>query len=117
LTSNDLPHGVWLQLDFDKRDTLDNYLFREFRLGNSYSLEKVLGLYPIAELSDEDSKANLIASLQRGDLLIVTFEVSRLKKMYISANPRYKNINVYPAPDTSTKSKFNHKYKTNRPRF
>lgn len=116
-TSIDKPHDVWLQLDFDRRDTLDNYLFREFRVGNSYPLEKVLRLYPIAELSDEDSEDRLIASLHRGDLLIVNFELGNPKKMYISANPRYRNINVYPAPGTSTKSKFNHKYKSNRPRF
>lgn len=41
-TTIDKQHSVWLQLDFDKRDTLDNYVFREFRVGNSYPLEKVL---------------------------------------------------------------------------
>jgi hypothetical protein len=108
---------VWIQLDFDRQDDHDNYLFRRFRLGNAYSLEKVLGLYPIAELNDEHAKERLIASLQKGDLLVVTFETSRPKKMYISANPRYKNINVYPAPSGSIKAKFNHKYKSNRPRY
>ena len=110
--SNQSP--VWLQLDFDKQDDHDNYVFRRFRLGIGYSLEKVLGLYPIAELSDEDAKARLIADLQRGDLLTVTFEVSSPKKMYISANPRYKNINVYPAPDKTRKSKFDRIYRHNR---
>ena len=105
---------AWIQLDFDKQDDHDNYVFRRFRLGNGYSLEKVLGLYPIAELSDEDAKARLIADLHRGDLLTVTFEISRPKKMYISANPRYKNINVYPAPDKTRKSKFDRIYRHNR---
>ena len=114
--NSDQP-AVWIQLDFDKQDDHDNYLFRRFRLGIGYSLEKILGLYPIAELNDENAKARIIAELQRGDLLIVTFEVSRPKKMYISANPRYKNINVYPVPGGSIKAKFNHKYKSNRPRF
>jgi hypothetical protein len=110
--SNQSP--VWIQLDFDKQDDHDNYVFRRFRLGNGYSLEKVLGLYPIAELSDKDAKARLIADLQRGDLLTVTFEVSSPKKMYISANPRYKNINVYPVPDKTRKSKFDRVYRHNR---
>jgi hypothetical protein len=113
-SENSDQSSVWIQLDFSKQDDHDNYLFRRFRFGDSYRLEKALELYPIAELSHEDAKARLIAELQRGDLPIVTFEVNRPKKMYISANPRYKNLNVYPVPEKNRKYKFGRKYKRNR---
>ena len=105
---------IWIQLDFDRQDDHDNYVFRRFRLGDSYALEKILGSSPIAELSDEATKSRLVAELQRGDLLTVTFELSSPKKMYISANPRYKNININPVPEKKRKLKFGQKYRSKK---
>jgi len=88
-------YHAWIQLDFKTKTAMNNYKIRQFRQSHGYDLEKTLSIYPIRELKDRDLKANLIRSLQKGNLHPVTFEKGdKVEKMYIAANPQFKTITI-----------------------
>jgi hypothetical protein len=88
-------YNVWIQLDFSSKTLMNNYKIRQFRPQYGYDLEKNLSMYPLRELKDRDLKANLIRSLQKGNLHPVTFEKGdKVEKMYIAANPQFKTITI-----------------------
>lgn len=90
-------YKAWLKLDFGAKDLHDNHKVKQFGTRYGYELEKVLEKYPIRELQDEKTKADLYRSLQRGNLQLVTFDkAAKSEKMYIEANPMFKTINIYP---------------------
>ena len=47
------------------------------------------------ELANEETRNNLIASLQRGNRQAVTLANETGKKLFIEASPQYKTLNVY----------------------
>jgi len=90
-------YNAWLQLNFDETLPSGNYKTRQFRDHYGYDVAKVLEQYPIRELTQEDVKAGLIRSLQRGNIQQVHFvKKNKTEQVYIEANPRYKTINIYP---------------------
>jgi hypothetical protein len=90
-------YKAWIRLDFGEKDVHDNYKIKQYGLRYGYDLEKVLEKYPIRELQEEKTKAELYRSLQRGNLQTVTFDKpTKSEKMYIEANPMFKTINIYP---------------------
>jgi hypothetical protein len=90
-------YKAWLKLDFGAKDLHDNHKVKQFGTRYGYELEKVLEKYPIRELQDEKTKADLYRSLQRGNLQLVNFDkAAKSEKMYIEANPMFKTINIYP---------------------
>jgi hypothetical protein len=90
-------YKAWIKLDFGEKDVHDNYKIKQYGLRYGYDLEKVLEKYPIRELQQEKTKAELYRSLQRGNRQSVTFDKpAKSEKMYIEANPMFKTINIYP---------------------
>ena len=90
-------YKAWIKLDFGEKDLHDNYKVKQYGLRYGYELEKVLEKYPIRELQQENTKAELYRSLQRGNRQSVTFDKqTKSEKMYIEANPVFKTINIYP---------------------
>jgi hypothetical protein len=94
------PHGVynaWLTLNFREKDSEGNYKLHYSPTKNGYQIEKVLEMYPIRELLDEDLKAALLLFLKAGDCCLVTLDRARKsEKVYIEAIPRLKTIGIYP---------------------
>jgi hypothetical protein len=89
-------YKAWIRLDFGEKDLHDNYKIKQYGSRYGYDLEKVLEKYPIRELQQEKTKAELYRSLQRGNRQSVTFDKpTKSEKMYIEANPMFKTINIY----------------------
>ena len=89
-------YGAWLQLDFKNVSQTGNYEFRKLHDKYGFDLEATLAKYPIKDLKNEESKKELIRSLQRGNLQLATFEMGgREEKLFIAANPEYKTLTAY----------------------
>src|SRR6202012_5626879 len=89
-------YRVWVELDFEERNTHQNYRFRYYRY---YDLEKVLAIYPIEEMTAEATRKPLLASLERGNRHLVTLNAGKPELKWIEANPAEKTIRISsPAP-------------------
>lgn len=87
---------IWVKLDFEKKNEQGNSPFKTFHKEYGFDLQASLQKHPIKELNDPDKRERLISSLNRGNLQAVTFEKSSgEEKGYVSANPQYKNLNIY----------------------
>lgn len=92
------PFNAWVQLDFQEKDKNDNYKVKQYHSGYGYDLDMALSKYPIKEQLDNEQKTKLIKSLEKGNLTQVTFaREGGEDKMYVAANPQYKNIDLYDA--------------------
>lgn len=90
------PFNAWLQLDFQEKDKNDNYKVKQYHSGYGYDLEMTVAKYPIKEQLDAAEKEKLFKSLEKGNLTHVTFaREGREEKMYVTANPQYKTLDVY----------------------
>jgi hypothetical protein len=97
-------YNAWLRLDFTEKDKNDNFKVKQFHSGYGYELEGAVNKYPIKELANDEEKVKLMKSLEKGNLQPVTFmKEGKEEKMFISANPQYKNLNVY---DSNLKNVF-----------
>jgi hypothetical protein len=96
LTSRDgEAYKAWLQLTGPKDDN-GNQKIQQFHSAWGYNVEKSLDKHPIKELGDPTAKADLVKSLEKGNLQSVTFKKDgRDVKMYVEANPKDRNVNVY----------------------
>ena len=93
----DTEYPAWSQLDFSEKNLFGNYKCTEYRENHGYDLEKVLNIYPIVELQDDELKKSLIRSLQRGNIHPVHFiKNNKTEKLFIEANPRNRLINIFP---------------------
>ncbi len=90
------PYNAWLQLDFQEKDKNDNFKVKQYHAGYGYDLEMVMAKYPIKEQLNAEEKTKLMKSLEKGNLTQVTFaREGGEDKMYIAANPQYKNLDLY----------------------
>lgn len=89
--------NAWILLNLsDSKTDHGNYKSRYFGDRFGYDLEKLLSIYPIRELTDQESKVKLIRSLERGNLQLVTFDKSaKSEQLYIEASPATRSINIY----------------------
>jgi len=95
-SAKDEIYNSWVQLDFKQADERGNFKLRHFNEKYGFDLESVLAKHPIKELSNESHRADLIASLKKGNLQSVTFiRDGAEKKHYIEATPQYKSITIY----------------------
>lgn len=100
----DKPYNAWLQLDFNEKDKHDNFKVKQFTAGYGFDLNQVLLKYPIKELANLEQSEKLLKSLHKGNLTAVTFSGEKQEtKMYITANPQYKSLQVY---DSALKRQF-----------
>lgn len=89
-------YDVWMQLDFKNKNEYGNHKQQTYSKEWKYDLDKNLAKHPIKELTDPERKGELIKSLQKGNLQQVTFTgESGEKKMFVEANPKERNVNVY----------------------
>jgi hypothetical protein len=88
--------NAWLQLDFTKNTESGNYQFKQYHQNYGFDLEKTLSKYPIKELNNETYKANLIRSLERGNLQSATFQLNgKEEKIYITPNLAFKTLHAF----------------------
>ncbi|SDE65576.1 hypothetical protein SAMN05216464_108111 [Mucilaginibacter pineti] len=77
-----------LKLDFDKKDDKDNHKYIRYSDSYGYKLEDTLAKVPIREMQDAQQKANLIKSLDRGNLQQVQIDTEQNPgKYYITPDP------------------------------
>ena len=89
-------YKAWVKLDFSEKDTSGNFKRQQFHENYGYNVVDALAKYPIKELMDEKQKEDLVKSLQKGNVQIVTFEKNgTAEKLYVEANPQFKAVNVY----------------------
>jgi len=89
-------YNSWQQLNFSEKDKNDNFKVQPYHDNWKYDLEKSLDKHPIKQLNDAEQKADLIKSLQKGNVQQVTFvKGDKETKMFLEANPKDKNIIVY----------------------
>jgi len=89
----ELEYPAWSELIFNEIDSSGNYKIKEYKEGYRYDLEKVLEMYPIIELQDEQLRKTLIRSLQRGNVHPVYFvKNNKREKVFIEACPKTKSI-------------------------
>lgn len=90
-------YNAWVQMDFKQADAHGNYKLQHYHQNYGYDLEAALARHPIKELSNEQDKDRLIASLQKGNIQSVTFlgEGGSEQKHFVEASPQFKTINVY----------------------
>lgn len=95
-TKDDEKFTAWLQLDFTKIRESGNYEFKQHHQNWGFDLEKKLSEYPIKELNNEKFKADLIRSLERGNLQSATFQVNgKEEKIYLTPLPGFKSLNAF----------------------
>lgn len=89
-------YKAWIQLDLNVKDDKGNFKRQQYHENYGYNLNEVLAKYPVKEILDAKQKEELINSLQKGNVQMVTFvKEGKSEKMYIEADPRYKDINLY----------------------
>lgn len=96
MTKDGIPYNAWLQLDFSQKDAHNNFKINSYGENYGFDLEKTLAKYPIRELATPESTAQAIKSLKKGNLTPITWlEGGVEKKMFLSTNPQFKNLNAY----------------------
>ncbi len=89
-------YNAWLQLDFKNTDKYGNFETKQFHQQYGYNLQTVLEARPIKELANNNTRNQLMESLQRGNRQMVTFESNGKEiKAFIEAAPQYKSLNYY----------------------
>ncbi|WP_410220800.1 hypothetical protein [Pedobacter sp.] len=87
---------AWLKVDFKDTDTSGNYKVRPYNENYGFNLNVELNQHPIKELEREDHKRDLLESLQKGNLALITYlKGDQEEKRYISADVQFKSINFY----------------------
>lgn len=89
-------YNAWIQLDMKNSEQNGNFKIKQFHQNYGFDLEKVLSKLSIKELSNEQDKAALLNSLQKGNRQAVTFSQNGSEqRQYVEANPQFKSINIY----------------------
>jgi hypothetical protein len=89
-------YNAWIKLNFEQMDLNNNHKIRWFRSQYRFDLEKALENYPIRELNDKEMRANLIRSLRRGNIQMVTLlKPKKTEKAFIMADPEFKQIQLF----------------------
>jgi hypothetical protein len=98
-TKEGQPFKAWVQLELnEEKDKNNNFKVKQYHEGYGYELEKAVTKFPIKELGDVELKDRMMKSLIKGNITSVTFvKEGKEEAMNISANPQFKNLNVYDA--------------------
>jgi len=92
----DQKFQAWIQLDFNTKDTNGNYERKQYHENYGYDLKETLSYYPIKEMNNDTDSKNLVRSLEKGNVQMVTLDTPGKEiKVFIEANPQYKSINLY----------------------
>lgn len=89
-------YSCWVQLDPFSTTPNGNYKLVYYHQNYGYDLEVTIAKYPIMELELDEFKESIIASLKKGNLQMVTFEIEGKDEIrFIEANPKFKSITIY----------------------
>jgi len=89
-------YSCWVQLDPFSTTPNGNYKLAYYHENYGYNLERTMVKYPILELDHVEFKDNIITSLRKGNLQMVTFEIEGKHEIrFIEANPKFKSITIY----------------------
>lgn len=87
---------AWMKLDFNEKDERGNQKVKMFYPAYGFDLEKTLSRFTIKELNDPKQKEDLLKSLGKGNVQMVTgYSEGKEVKRMIEASPQFKTINVY----------------------
>lgn len=90
------PYRAWLQIDFKNTDQTGNFKIRQFHQNYGYDLAGALSRLSIKELDQDQSKANLIDSLRKGNRQQITLVDQGIEHtFFIEASPQFKGIIAY----------------------
>lgn len=83
----------WISMDFKDTDDKGNYLIKK---RPDFDLEAKVATLPIKELSNDQSKKELIDSLQKGNRQSVTVINEGVEqKFFLEASPQFKTVNRF----------------------
>lgn len=89
-------YNAWLQMDFKQTDSAGNFKLKQFHQNYGFDLNKELAHLPIKELQNNQDRARIMDSLQKGNRQAVTFlEDGTEQRRYIEANPQFKSVTIY----------------------
>ncbi len=89
-------YKAWVQLDLSAKDDKGIYKRQQYHENYGYNVHEVLAKYPIKELLDPKQKEDLVNSLQKGNVQMVTLvKEGKSEKLYLEADPKYKDVKVY----------------------
>ena len=92
----DQKYTAWIQLDFSAKDKNGNYERKQYHENYGYDLKEALSYFQLKEMKNDDDMKTLIRSLEKGNVQMVTCQTpERDIKIFIEANPQYKNLNIY----------------------
>lgn len=89
-------YQAWLQLDPENLTQNGSKEIKRFNENYGFNLEQVLAGKGIKEMGNDDSKQNLLKSLQKGNAQQIT--VTRGKeevKYFVTASPQFKTVDLY----------------------
>lgn len=96
VTKDGQPYKAWIQLDFENKDTRNNFEIKQFHENYGYDLKAAVGKFAVAELNDAESAKKLYDSLQKGNVQSVTIEKDGSShKMFMEADPQFKKVTLY----------------------
>jgi hypothetical protein len=96
INKEDQKYKAWIQLDFSAKDKHGNYERKQYHENYGYDLKEALSYYPLKEMMKEDAMKDLLKSLEKGNVQMVTMEIAgKDVKVFIEANPQYKGVNLY----------------------
>jgi hypothetical protein len=95
VTKDGAEYKAWLQLDFENK-TDKGFEVKQFHENYGYDLKDAVAKFTVAELKDPEKEKVLMTSLQKGNIQSVTIEKDgESHKMFMEANPQYKNVTLY----------------------
>lgn len=95
LNKENEKYNAHMKLDFHNTDDRGNYKFIRYSEAYGYKLEDTLAKVPIKGMQDENVREQLIKSLDRGNLQMVTIDTGdHLGRYYITPDP-VKGLNIY----------------------
>jgi hypothetical protein len=96
VTKEGQPYKAWIQLDFENKDKNNNFEVKQFHENYGYDLKAAVEKFAVAEMKDPEKEKALMQSLQKGNVQSVTIEKDGSShKMFMEANPQYKNVTLY----------------------
>ncbi|SFH38014.1 hypothetical protein [Pedobacter insulae] len=89
-------YNAWVQLDFEDADSNGQFKMKYYHDNYGFNLPDELAKQPIKELDDVEKKAQMIRSLERGNLHTVTYiKDGEEHKGSIKAVPQFKTVKLF----------------------
>lgn len=89
--------SAWVKVDFTQKQDNGQPKMIFFNHNYGYDLKAALSKFDIKEMKDQKTQDNLLNSLERGNIQGITLigKEGKEEKVFIEAQPQYKNVNLY----------------------